>query len=56
MKTTSTKTAPRPVASARSAVILASLRDARKNAVKAAKMHHVPVVYMRAGTIVRERA
>ncbi len=55
MNTRTTKITPRPAASPRSAAILASLRDARKCAVRAAKMHRVPVVYLRAGTLVRER-
>lgn len=55
MKTTAAKDAPRLVASARSNAILAALRDARKSAVKTARMHKVPVVYLRAGRLVRER-
>jgi hypothetical protein len=42
--------------SPRAASILAALRNARKSAVKMAKMHHTPVIYLRAGTLVRERA
>ncbi len=56
METHATKIAPLPAVSARSAAILASLRYARKSAVKTAKMHGVPVVYLRAGTLVRERS
>jgi hypothetical protein len=41
--------------SARAAKILRALRDARKDAVKSARMHGVPVVYLRDGRIVRER-
>lgn len=39
----------------RTADILKSLRDARKMAVKSARMHRVPVVYLKAGKLVRER-
>lgn len=39
----------------RAAEILKSLRDARKMAVKSARMHGVPVVYLEAGKLVRER-
>jgi hypothetical protein len=39
----------------RAAEILKSLRDARKVAVKSARMHRVPVVYLKAGKLVRER-
>ena len=39
----------------RTADILKSLRDARKIAVKSAPMHRVPVVYLKAGKLVRER-
>ncbi len=48
------KTKP-PQPDARAKEILKSLRDARKEAVKSARMHGVPVIYMRAGKIVRER-
>lgn len=44
-----------PAVSARSAAILAALRDARKSAVKTARMHGTPIVYLRGGTLVRER-
>lgn len=40
----------------RTAQILKSLKDARKAAVKAAKFHGVPIVYMKDGKLVRERA
>lgn len=40
---------------ARATEILKSLRDARKAAVKSARMHGVPVIYVRDGKIVRER-
>jgi hypothetical protein len=45
---------PRPK-SARAAKILKALRDARQDAVKTARMHGVPIVYLRNGRIVRER-
>jgi hypothetical protein len=45
-----------PSQSRRAAEILKSLRDARKLAVKCARLHRVPVVYMRAGKLVRERS
>ena len=56
MKTTATRPkASRRTLSPRTAGILAALRDARKSAVKTAKMHHTPVIYLRAGTLVRAR-
>jgi len=54
MKTMPTKTKPLR-ANPRAAKILKSLRDARKVAVKSARMHQVPVVYLQAGKLVRER-
>jgi len=39
----------------RSAQILQSARDARKAAVKSARMHRVPVIYLKNGRLVRER-
>jgi len=39
----------------RSAAILRALRAARKEAVKSARMHRVPIVYLRDGKLVRER-
>ena len=51
-----TKTVPQSGSSkARTAKILKALRDARKDAVKSARMHGVPIVYLRNGRIVRER-
>ena len=47
--------ADRPLADARVAEILKALRDARKVAVKSTRMHGVPIVYMKAGKLVRER-
>jgi hypothetical protein len=41
--------------SPRAAKILKSLRAARRTAVKTAKLHGVPIIYMRDGKIVRER-
>lgn len=40
----------------RTADILAALKDARKAAVQSARMHRVPVVYLRGGSLIRERA
>ena len=59
MKSASAKAPPRPASistSERAKTILSALRDARKSAVKTAKMHNAPVVYLRAGVLVRERA
>jgi hypothetical protein len=54
MKATPTKAAG--IRSNQRAVeILRSLRDARKVAVKSARLHRVPVVYLQAGKLVRER-
>jgi hypothetical protein len=39
----------------RSARILQSARDARKAAVKSARMHGVPLIYLKNGKLVRER-
>lgn len=39
----------------RAAMILKALKDARKGAVKAARFHGVPMIYMKDGKIVRER-
>ena len=39
----------------RSAQILQSARDARKAAVKSARMHGVPVIYIKNGKLIRER-
>lgn len=35
--------------------ILKALRDARKLAVKSARIHRVPLVYLQAGKLVRKR-
>lgn len=40
---------------ARTKKILKALRDARKVAVKSARMYGVPIVYMKEGKLVRER-
>jgi hypothetical protein len=53
MRTTPTPK-PRPL-DARTGKILKALRDAREDAVKSARMHGVPIVYIRNGRIVRER-
>ena len=57
MKALAAKTKSRlPATDSRTAGILAALKDARKAAVRSAKMHRVPVVYLRGNTLVRERA
>lgn len=38
----------------RAAKVIKAMRDARRQAVKAARMHGVPVIYLRDGKIVRE--
>ena len=55
MKTTA-KTTKRTTLDARTAGILAALRDARKAAVKTARLHGTPVVYLRAGKLVKARS
>ncbi len=49
------KTTKRASMDARTASILAALRDARKVAVKTARLHNTPVVYLRAGKLVKDR-
>lgn len=49
------KSKKRPIADARTAEILTSLRDARKSAVKSARLHRTPVVFLRAGKVVKAR-
>ena len=39
----------------RSANILKALRDARKLAIKTARMHGVPISYLKNGKLIRER-
>ena len=39
----------------RTAKILKALREARKAAVKSARMHGVPIIYMKNGKLIRER-
>lgn len=46
---------PRRPQDARSAKILKAVRDARKDALKSARMHGVPIIYLRDGRLVRER-
>lgn len=41
--------------SRRTIKILKALRDARKQAVKTARLHGVPIIYEKDGKIVRER-
>lgn len=56
MKSIAPRPASRPSSGdARTDDILRALRDARKTAVRSAKLHKAPVVYLRAGTLVRER-
>jgi hypothetical protein len=50
-----TKKAKAPQINARTAAILKGLRDARKAAVKSAQLHGVPIIYRKAGKLVRER-
>jgi hypothetical protein len=54
MKTTTPKRAPVRT-DRRSAQILRSARDARKAAAKSARMHGVPLIYLKNGKLVRER-
>jgi hypothetical protein len=54
MKSTAKKTT-RMKLDHRSAEILKALRDARKEAVKSARLHRVPIVYLRDGKLVHER-
>jgi len=54
MKTTNTKKATART-DRRSARILQSALDARKAAVESARMHGVPLIYLRNGKLVRER-
>ncbi len=55
MKTATSPKASRRKLSPRAAGILKAARDARKTAVKFAKMHKVPMIYMRDGKLIRER-
>lgn len=56
MKPPAAKTKSRPRAvDTRTEAILLSLRDARKAAVKSARMHRTPVVYLRDGSVVKVR-
>jgi hypothetical protein len=54
MKTTSPKQT-RARLNPRAAKILKSLRNARKQAVKTARLHRTPIVYLQDGKLVRER-
>lgn len=40
---------------ARTVKILKALREARKLAIKSARMHGVPIVYLKNGKLIRER-
>ncbi|MEO6002340.1 MAG: hypothetical protein ABIZ04_06285 [Opitutus sp.] len=56
MKAPAAKSKSRPsVADTRTTGILAALRDARKAAIKSARLHRAPVVYLLGGTIVKAR-
>ncbi len=39
----------------RTAKIIKALREARKLAVKSARMHGVPIIYLKNGKLIRER-
>ena len=39
----------------RSAKILKALRQARKSAIKSARMHGLPITYLKNGKLIRER-
>lgn len=45
----------KPRVDARTARILKALREARKAAVKSARMHSVPIIYLKDGKLIRER-
>lgn len=54
MKTSSPEST-RPAKGSREAKILKSLLNARKQAVKTAKLHGTSIVYLKDGKVVRER-
>jgi hypothetical protein len=45
----------KPRMDSRTAKILKALREARKTAVKSARVHGVPIVYLKNGKLIRER-
>ena len=55
MKTLPKKSVGGGKPSERAAVILRSLRAARRAAARQAKFHSIPLVFMRGDTLVRER-
>ena len=55
MKTTSTKPPATAKTDAMTKLITASLRGARADAVKTARMHRTPIVYLSQGKVVSER-
>jgi hypothetical protein len=56
MKAATAKIKKRVTTDARTSGILASLRDARKSAVKTARLHKTTVVYLRGGKLVKARS
>jgi hypothetical protein len=56
MKAAAPKIQKRATRDSRTSGILASLRGARKSAVKTARLHQTPIVYLRAGTLVKTRS
>jgi hypothetical protein len=54
MKTLTAKQT-KPRIDSRTAKILKALREARKAAVKSARRHGVPVIYLKNGKLIRER-
>ncbi|HEY0455793.1 MAG TPA: hypothetical protein VGE41_05425 [Verrucomicrobiae bacterium] len=54
MKSTATQQRKRKI-DPRSAKILKALREARKAAVKSARMHGLPISYLKNGKLIRER-
>lgn len=55
MKTLSAKKSPEAKTDALTTLITASLRKARTDAVKTARMHRTPIVYLKNGKIISER-
>lgn len=55
MKTTATKRPPAAKPDAMTKLITASLRGARADAVRLARMHRPPIVYLSQGKVVSER-
>jgi Tfp pilus assembly protein FimT len=55
MKASTARKPAAPKTDAMTKLISASLRNARSDAVKTARMHRTPVVYLKNGKIVSER-